>query len=41
MAAVEAYRGLGDLPQEFDAGGAECGVVAIWLKPPEAKRKPE
>lgn len=37
IAAIEAYRGMGDLPREFVTGDTQCGVIVVWLKPPEPR----
>jgi hypothetical protein len=29
---VEVFRGLADLPIEFAAPDARCGVIAIWTR---------
>lgn len=30
--AIEVYRGLSEIPQRFDAMGAQCGVLAFWTR---------
>jgi hypothetical protein len=33
LVAVEVYRGITEVPPLFDvAGGAQCGVVALWTQ---------
>ena len=39
IAAIEAYRGMGDLPREFVTSDTQCGVIVVWLKPPEPRRR--
>lgn len=40
IAAIEAYRGMGDLPREFVSSDTQCGVIVVWLKPPEPRGTP-
>ena len=30
LLGIEVYRGLGEVPAEFDVPGAQCGVVVMW-----------
>ncbi len=32
LRGLEVYRGLGEVPPEFDLPGAQCGVLVIWTE---------